>query len=133
MKFKTSLFIAILSVFAFNTSNAQKIIQFSEYKILKTESNTKIKIQPHTRSTRVGEDESRYDRSSGVYGVLICYSVNGEKKAKRQDMTGDLNRKSYYESTLAYGKNAEVTGVSVTYFNMVDEPKSDWPKKEDCY
>ena len=133
MKFKTTLFIVILSVIAFNTSDAQKIIQFSQYKILKTSSNTKIKIQPHTRSTRVGEDESRYDRFSGVYGVLICYTVDGEKKVKRQDMSGDLKRKGYYENTLAYGSKARVSNVSVTYFNMVDEPRSEWPKKEDCF
>ena len=132
MKLKTTLLIVIISFLGLNIINAQKIIQFSEYKILETQSNTKIKIQPHTRSTKVGEDESRYEKSSGVYGVLICYTLNGEKKAKRQDMTSDLKRKGYYESTLAFGK-AKVSGISVSYFNMIDQPKSEWPKKEDCY
>lgn len=133
MKIKLILATAVLFLFTISSIHAQKIIQFSEYKIIKTDSNTKIKIQPHTRSTRVGEDESSYDRSSGVYGVLICYTVDGEKMAKRQDMTSDLKRKGFYESTLAYGKKAKVSSISVTYFNMVDEPKSDWPVKDNCY
>lgn len=129
-----SIICVSLFVFMVNDLQAQKIIQFSQYKLYKSKTgSTKIKIQPHTRSTQVGKDESKYQRSSGVYGVLICYTLNGEKKAKRQDMTYKLKTKGYYELTLSYSKTSKVGNVSVSYFNMIDQPKSSWPKKEDCF
>lgn len=136
MKLKTTtILITAIIFFAFsNESEAQRIVQFSQYKIFKDDyGTTKIKIQPHTRSTNVGADESKYQSGFNVYGVLICYTVDGERKAKRQDMTYDLKNKGYYEVALAYTEKAKVGSVSVTYFNMVDEPKSSWPKKDKCY
>ncbi|WP_439128084.1 hypothetical protein [Polaribacter sp.] len=131
--FKSVLCMALLTLM-FSEVQAQKIVQFSQYKIYKDDyGTTKIKIQPHTRSTNVGADESKYQSGFNVYGVLICYTVDGERKAKRQDMTYDLKNKGYYEVALAYTDKAKVGSVSVTYFNMIDDPKSSWPKKDDCY
>ena len=128
------LLITSLVIFFFTNLNAQKIIDFSQYKIYKDDyGSTIIKIQPHTKSTRVGEDEAKYQKSYGVYGVLICYTLNGEKKALRQDMTYKLKTKGYYELNLSYSKTSKVGNVSVSYFNMIDKPKSSWPKKEDCF
>lgn len=130
---KKLLFIGLLCI-SFSTVGAQKIIQFSQYKLYKSKTGaTKIKIQPHTKSTRVGTDESKYQKGSGVYGVLICYTLNGVKRAKRQDMTYALKTKGYYELTLSYSRNGKVGGVSVSYFNMIDTSKDKWPKKEDCF
>ena len=113
---------------------AQKIVKFSQYKIYKNQyGHTQIRIEPHTRSTDVGADASKYQKSSKVYGVLICYSINGEKKAKLLDMTYKLKNKGYYEYGLSYSSNSKVGSVSVTYSNMVDDPASKWPKKGDCF
>lgn len=118
----------------FNEIQAQKIVQFSQYKIYKDDyGTTKIKIQPHTRSTNVGADESKYQSGFNVYGVLICYTLDGKRKALRQDMTYKLKNKGYYEVALAYNAKSKVSSVNVTYFNMVDDPKSNWPKKDDCF
>ncbi|AGI26987.1 hypothetical protein MED152_16391 [Polaribacter sp. MED152] len=125
---------AALFTFMFNELQAQKIVRFSQYKIYKNDyGSTKIKIQPHTRSTNVGEDESKYQRSFNVYGVLICYTLDGKRKALRQDMTYKLKNNDYYEVTLAYSAKSDVSSVNVTYFNMVDDPKTSWPKKDDCF
>lgn len=129
------LIVALVLFFAFFTSHtqAQKIVKFSQYKLYKSPTgSTKIKITPLSRMKQVGKDESKYEKSFGVYGVLICYTLNGEKKVKRQDMTQKLKVNGFYELTLAFGNQAKVSGVRVTYFNMIDEPKSKWPKKEDC-
>lgn len=134
MKNTVKLIIIVFGLFVFNNLSAQKIIQFSQYKIVKSKyGTTKIEIKPHTRSTNVGKNESKYNSNFGIYGVLICYSVNGEKKAARQDMTSDLKKYGVYDFTLAYGSKVEVSNVSVTYFNMVDKPKSNWPEKGDCF
>lgn len=128
------LILPCLTLFLFNMSFGQKITQFSEYKIIKDQyESTKIKITPHVRHKTIGENESKYESPYGVYGVLICYTVNGQKKAKRQDMSSDLKSKGYYETTLGYGSKAKVSSVSVSYFNMIDIPKKDWPKKEECF
>lgn len=70
------------------------------------------------------------------YGVRICYTLNGEKKAARQDMSYKIHVKGEYTYRLAYGSKYNTNNVRITdiqYFNMDDEPKSQWPKKEDCY
>lgn len=133
MKLKTITFLLTAIVFfAFSSeSKAQKIVQFSQYRIVKSEYGaTKIQIRPHTRK---GNSNSKYNSSFGVYGVLICYKVDGKQKAARQDMTYDLKNKGKYEFGLAYSKNSKVSGVSVQYFNMVDTPKNNWPQKSKCF
>lgn len=137
MKQNQLVFTTVLSfmfVFASNNLQAQKINQFSQYKIIESEHGSKkIRITPHSRTTIIGSDESKYQKISGVYGVLICYTIDGEKRALRQDMTGSFKSKGFFETTLSYDRNSEVSSISVTYFNMIDEPRSNWPEKEDCY
>lgn len=133
MKPKTITFL-LTSIIFFAFSNeikAQKIVRFSQYRIYKNQYGaTKLEIKPHTRK---GNSNSKYNSSYGVYGVLICYKVNGNQKAARQDMTYDLKNKGKYEFGLAYGDNARVSGVSVQYFNMIDTPKNQWPEKNKCF
>ena len=132
--FKTAVFSVILGLCCTMGATAQKINSFSQYRIYKDQyGNTKLKIRPHSKTTNVGRNESKYQSNYGVYGVLICYRVDGKKMAKRQDMTRDLKTQGYYETTLGYGKNTKVSAVRVTYFNMVDMPNSRWPKKSQCY
>ena len=134
MKLSKTLLTLTIIVSCVSMIQAQKIVQFSEYKIYKNEyGHTKIMTEPHTRNTDIGADASKYQKSSNVYGVLICYSINGEKKAKLLDMTYKLKNKGYYEYGLSYSSNSKVGSVSVTYFNMVDDPESKWPKKGDCF
>lgn len=131
--FKSLFCVAFLTLLV-NEGRAQKIVQFSQYRIYQNDyGHTQIRIEPHTTNTTVGANESKYQKSTKVYGVLICYTVNGKKRAKRLDMTSDLKNKGYFESQLAIGSDNKVEAVNVTYFNIVDIPRSEWPKEGDCY
>lgn len=111
-------------------AHAQKIVEFSQYKIIEDQYGKKIlEITPHTRKSNA---DPKYDKSSGVYGVLICYEVNGEKKAARQDMTRKLADKGKYDFRLTYSTSATLSNVSVEYFNLIDTPRSEWPEKDKC-
>ena len=133
MKLKTTtILLTAIIFFAFsNESKAQKIVQFSQYRIYKNQYGaTKLEIKPHTRK---GNTDQKYNRSFGVYGALICYKVDGKQKAARQDMTYKLKNDGKYEVGLAYGSKSKVSGVSVEYFNMLDTPRSSWPEKSKCF
>lgn len=133
MKLKTTtILLTAIIFFAFsNESKAQKIVQFSQYRIYKNQYGaTKLEIKPHTRK---GNTDQKYNRSFGVYGALICYKVDGKQKAARQDMTYKLKNDGKYEFGLAYGSKSKVSGVSVEYFNMLDTPRSSWPEKSKCF
>lgn len=126
---------ALVLILAFSVnssqSHAQKIIKWSQYKIIKDKwENTKIQIRSLARK---GNTDAKYNNSFGVYGVVICYTVNGKKKGVRKDMTYNLKNKGKYEMTLGYGSVSRVGGVSVTYFNMRDKPKSQWPTTSRCF
>lgn len=124
----------LLFVFCSQNIQAQKIVKFSDYRVYQNEyGNTFLEIKPHTRLTDAQNPTDDYDKNSKVYGVLICYTLNGEQKAARQDMTWDLKTEGVYNFGLAYGKDAKVSVQRVEYFNLVDEPKEDWPAKESCF
>ena len=66
------IILSCIALFCFNMSFAQKITQFSEYKIIKDQyESTKIKITPHVRHNTIGENESKYESPYGVYVVLL--------------------------------------------------------------
>ncbi|NEV93017.1 hypothetical protein G3567_02505 [Psychroflexus sp. YR1-1] len=70
------------------------------------------------------------------YGVRICYTVKGNKKAARQDMSFKIHNTGEFSYRLAYGSSYKPSDVNITdiqYFNMEDTPKSQWPRKEDCF
>ncbi len=57
-------------------TQAQKIIQYSQYKIIRNEYGSQyIEITPHAR---LKPSDAKYDKTWGVYAVLICYTVNGK-------------------------------------------------------
>lgn len=129
---KTLKLLTLFLTFALiQTTNAQKIVEFSQYKIEKDKyDKPTLIIKPHTS---VENADAKYDRNTGVYGVLICYKLDGEQKVARQDMTTKLKRDGVFTFTLSYSANSKVSGVSVEYFNMQDMPKEKWPKKESCF
>ncbi|NBC58652.1 MAG: hypothetical protein GVY05_10280 [Bacteroidetes bacterium] len=127
--FKFILFILIASTPILNLQ-AQKIVEFSQYKIVENEYGNKyLEIQPHSR---VSPSDPKYNRNTGVYGVLICYEVNGKQKAARQDMTYKLANKGKYSFYLC-GSSSRLGNVSVEYFNLKDLPKNQWPEKSKCF
>lgn len=81
-------------------------------------------------------NQKDYKSHQYKYGVRICYTVKGEKKSARQDMSFKIHRTGEFSYRLAYGRSYKPNDVNITdiqYFNMDDLPKSQWPKKEDCF
>lgn len=80
-------------------------------------------------------NQKDYKSHQYKYGVRICYTVKGEKKSARQDMSYKIHKTGKFSYRLAYGKKYKTNDVRITdikYFNMEDTPKSKWPTKEDC-
>ena len=124
------IFLLALSFGYIQNAQAQKIVEFSQYKIIEDQYGKKIiEIKPHTR---INNSDPKYNKSSGVYGVLICYQLDGVKKAARQDMTRKLANDGVYTYTLNYTSSTTVSNISVEYFNLLDSPKSEWPEKDEC-
>lgn len=70
------------------------------------------------------------------YGVRICYTRKGEKRAERLNMSSGINKDGEFQTKLAPGFSYEISDVKITdiqYFNIDEIPKEKWPKKEDCY
>lgn len=89
---------------------------------------TVVEITPAGFDPYQAENKKKYK----VYGVLICYTLNGEQKAARQDMTRQLVEKGKYTYTLSYSKNSSVGNISIEYFDAT-QPASTYPKKSSCY
>ena len=66
-----------------------------------------------------------------VWGVLICYTVDGKRKALRQDITPGIMRDGKYTIPLSYSRSATVRNIEAEYFEVGD-PESSWPTKESC-
>ena len=114
-----------------SVSYSQKIIEFSQYTLIKDKLGKQtIEIKPHIKKSN---SENKYNRLFGVYGVLICYSKNGEKKVKRQDMTNKLAKTGKFTSNLAYSSKDIIVINSVEYFNMKDIKEEEYPSKEKCF
>lgn len=58
---------------------------------------TKLKILPHPRATKVETGVSKYNKSWDVYGVLICYTLNGQKRAYLKDMTKKIESQGFFD------------------------------------
>lgn len=64
-----------------------------------------------------------------VYGILICYKLNGNQKVARQDMTSDLVEDGEYTFRLSYTKNSSITDLQTTFFDAT-MPSDTYPDKE---
>lgn len=126
-----------LLVFAFlGTSNLcysqGKVTSFkSLIQNVESGSGVEVVITPLTFDAYKEDYKSRQYK----YGVRICYTVGSEKKAARQDMSYDIHKNGKYTFRLAYSSKYTTYNVQITdieYFNMEDDPKSQWPTKEDC-
>jgi len=110
------------------SASAQKIVEFNHRVYQNEYGNPNIEIKP-----AITTNESGYGAEQKVYGVRICYTLNGKKKVARQDMTYQLHKKGVFTYGLGYSKTAKVTVTDIVYFNIVDEKdESKWPKKEEC-
>lgn len=76
--------------------------------------------------------EAKNTKKWGVYGLLMCYKVNGVQKAERKDITPDIMEKGKYTHVMSYSPSARVTNIEVEHFDA-RMPPSSYPKKASCY
>lgn len=124
---KKILFTITLFLSMATSSNAQEIKGFKTEMYKNEYGNLRLKVTPNTFDGTKPE----IIKTSGVYGVRICYTQNGVKKAVLQDMTYKIVTKGEFEyGGWGSGKGVEVTNI--TFFRADKTLKEQWPKKSDC-
>jgi len=121
--------ISILLVFlaTISCANAQEITGFKTLTFNNEYGNFRLKITPNT----FDGTKPKITKSSGVYGVRICYTQNGVKKAALQDMTYKIvTNEEFIYGGWGSGKGVRVTDIS--FFRIDKTSKENWPKKSDC-
>ena len=122
--------ILLLLVIGFSTVKAQYATSF-EYTLEYNEyNNLRLFVKP------IAFDASRSPetRTSGVYGIRICYSLKGEKKAYR----GDMTRKIVQDGVYTYSFSAatltkeDISNLNIEFFMATDD-RENWPSKDECY
>ena len=108
-------------------SYAQEITGFKTETYKNEYGNFRLKVIPNTfDGTR-----PKITKTKGVYGIRICYTLNGVKKADLIDMTYNIVTKGVYEYG-SWGSGNGVKITDITFFRADKTPKEKWPKKRDC-
>ncbi len=108
-------------------ARAQEITGFKTLTFNNEYGNFRLKITPNTFDA----SKSKITKTSGVYGVRICYTQNGVKKGALQDMTYKIvTNEEFIYGGWGSGKGVEVTDIS--FFRIDKTSKENWPKKSDC-
>jgi len=126
---KKSLLLLLL-IIGFSSLKAQYATSF-EYKLDYNEyNNLRLFVKPIAFDAY----RSPETRTSGVYGIVICYTLKGEKKAYRGDMTRKIVQDGVYDFSFSMAsiKEEDITNLSVKFF-MATAPRENWPSKDDCY
>lgn len=97
-------------------------------KIEKTEYGSYVlQIRPYAKAP-CGYPVSDMEDMYKLWGVLICYTVNGEQEVKRQDMTYDIKKEGFYQTYLSYSDDSPVSDLQLFYFDASKDP-STYPEK----
>jgi len=73
-------------------------------------------------------------KTSGVYGLLVCYKYKGKLKALHQDLTYDFAKKGKKELFLGMSaKKSNITIVSTLFYRRDLLAPKDFPKNSDCF
>ena len=120
----------LLLIIGFSSLKAQYATSF-EYTLGYNEYNN---FRLFAKPIAFDASRSPETRTSGVYGIRICYTLKGEKKAYRGDMTRKIVQNGVYEYSFSMAtiKEEDITNLNVKFF-MATEEKENWPSKDDCY
>lgn len=122
-----------LLIFTFLFVAIQFHVQSQEITGFKTENynneygNLRLKIIPNT----FDGTKPKITKTSGVYGVRICYTKNGKSYAALQDITYKIVTQGYYEYG-GWGSGKGVSITDITFFRADKLPREQWPSKDDC-
>ncbi|SDR89945.1 hypothetical protein SAMN05216503_1322 [Polaribacter sp. KT25b] len=118
------LFVAPQFLSAQSITNVKTLLIENEY------GNARLKVTPNTYDMTA----TKPTKLSGVYGLLVCYTYKGVKKALHQDLTYDFAKKG--EKELFLGMSATKANIvinSALFYRRDLTAKKDYPKKTDCF
>jgi len=129
MKKVTILFIVSLMFITQNINsqaitNVKTLLEENEY------GNARLIITPNTYDMAA----KKPTKTSGVYGLLVCYRYKGVQKALHQDLTYDFAKKGKKE--LFLGMSAKKSNISigqVLFYRRDLLNPNNFPKKSDCF
>ena len=75
-----------------------------------------------------GYPVSDMEKKYKLWGVLVCYTVDGQQNVKRQDTTFDIKTKGFFQLYLPYKKDEPVSYIQLYYFDLSKDP-STYPEK----
>ncbi len=102
--------------------------QAFNYKIEKNEYGSYVlQVRPYVKAP-CGHPVSDMEKKYKLWGVLICYTVDGQQKVKRQDMTYDIKTNGFYQTYLSYSEDSPVSDVQLFYFDA-SKDSSSYPEK----
>lgn len=110
--------------------NAQAITNVKTLLIENEYGNARLVITPNTYDMTA----TKPTKLTGVYGLLVCYTYKGVKKALHQDLTYDFAKKG--EKELFLGMSATKANIvinSVLFYRRDLTAKKEYPKKTDCF
>ncbi|MDP5104982.1 MAG: hypothetical protein NWQ31_02290 [Polaribacter sp.] len=129
MKHTIKLFLLMLFV-APQFLSAQSITNVKTLLIENQYGNARLMVTPNTYDMTA----TKPTKLSGVYGLLVCYTYKGVKKALHQDLTYDFAKKG--EKELFLGMSATKANIiinSVLFYRRDLTAKNEYPKKTDCF
>lgn len=129
MKNTIKLFLLMLFV-APQFLSAQSITNVKTLLIENQYGNARLMITPNTFDMAA----TKPTKLAGVYGLLVCYTYKGVKKALHQDLTYDFAKKG--EKELFLGMSATKANIvinSVLFYRRDLTDKNKYPKKTDCF
>lgn len=116
----------VIALLIFSTAtHAQKYTGFELTSTLKTDGTYEAVIKPHIIDGYAPKDT----KLSGLYGVLICYTVDGQEQVLKQDITYDIVKNGVKFQRLNYKKGQKVIIYYWTHFYL---PEDKGPSKESC-
>ena len=100
----------------------------TEHKTIEDEYGSTILQVRASVAKPCGKDLNDDANNFKVWGILICYNLDGENKIKRLDITYDLKKEGVFTTYLSYSRNQKVGSVQVHYFDASKDPAS-YPEK----
>lgn len=129
MKYKFLIFIILLSVTVsygqeMAVTNVKLTVKENEH------GNARLIVVPSSYDAY----EKKPTKTSGVYGLLVCYDLKGQTKALHQDLTSDFDKKGSKELFLGFSaKKNNVTINKVLFYRRDLMKSSKFPQKSDCF
>jgi hypothetical protein len=105
-------------------TNVKTLLEENEF------GNARLIVTPNTFDMNANKPT----KSSGVYGLLVCYKYKGKQKAAHQDLTYDFAKKG--KKVIFLGMSASKSNIIIgrTLFDRRDlMNKNEYPKKTDCF